>query len=143
MMSAHLRGAESPPRTQSQPPAQPHAQGIAQAFKDTNKDLLNTSLPPPPQEEEEMKVKLVLVNRAGESRSPYVRAHAKNPVAWQIWGDEALELAKRENRLLFLSIGYSACHCMSLPLVSKYGKSGREMRLIFWNRVSCYGTGEF
>ncbi|PBP19520.1 hypothetical protein BUE80_DR009771 [Diplocarpon rosae] len=53
---------------------------------------------------------LVLTNRAGESRSPYVRAHAGNPVAWQIWGDEAVELARRENRLLFVSIGYNACH---------------------------------
>ncbi|KFY75595.1 hypothetical protein V498_09923, partial [Pseudogymnoascus sp. VKM F-4517 (FW-2822)] len=33
-----------------------------------------------------------------------------NPVAWQIFGDEAIELAKRENKLLFISIGYSACH---------------------------------
>jgi hypothetical protein len=59
----------------------------------------------------EKKEKVVLANRAGESRSPYVRAHASNPVAWQIWGDEAIALAKRENRLLFVSIGYSACHC--------------------------------
>lgn len=34
-----------------------------------------------------------------------------NPVAWQLWGDEAIELAKKENKLLFVSIGYSACHC--------------------------------
>lgn len=34
-----------------------------------------------------------------------------NPVAWQLWGDEAIELAKKENKLLFISIGYSACHC--------------------------------
>ena len=39
-----------------------------------------------------------------------VRGHANNPVAWQIWGPEALELAKKYNRLLFLSIGYAACH---------------------------------
>ena len=52
-----------------------------------------------------------LRNRAGESRSPYVRGHMNNPVAWQLWGDEAIELAKRENKLLFVSIGYSACHC--------------------------------
>ncbi|KFY78521.1 hypothetical protein V499_02344, partial [Pseudogymnoascus sp. VKM F-103] len=51
-----------------------------------------------------------LRNRAGESRSPYVRGHMNNPVAWQIFGDEAIELAKRENKLLFISIGYSACH---------------------------------
>lgn len=53
----------------------------------------------------------MLKNKAGESRSPYVRAHRNNPVAWQVWGDEAIELARRENRLLFVSVGYSACHC--------------------------------
>ncbi|KAL8656163.1 MAG: hypothetical protein Q9226_002762 [Calogaya cf. arnoldii] len=53
---------------------------------------------------------LRLVNRLDESRSPYVRAHASNPVAWQMWGDESLALAKKHNRLLFLSIGYAACH---------------------------------
>lgn len=36
-----------------------------------------------------------------------------NPVAWQLFGDEAIELAKKENKLLFISIGYSACHCTS------------------------------
>ena len=58
---------------------------------------------------------VALKNRAGESRSPYVRSHMNNPVAWQLWGDEAIELAKKENKLLFVSIGYSACHC-KLPL---------------------------
>ncbi|KAH7311019.1 hypothetical protein BKA65DRAFT_162940 [Rhexocercosporidium sp. MPI-PUGE-AT-0058] len=56
------------------------------------------------------KPELVLRNRAGESRSPYVRAHRDNPVKWQLWGDEAVEMARRENRLLFLSVGYAACH---------------------------------
>ena len=36
-----------------------------------------------------------------------------NPVAWQLWGPEALELAKKSNRLIFISIGYAACHCNS------------------------------
>ncbi|CAI6329273.1 unnamed protein product [Periconia digitata] len=53
---------------------------------------------------------LKLVNRLGESRSPYVRAHMNNPVAWQMWGPEALELAKKSDRLIFISIGYAACH---------------------------------
>ena len=34
-----------------------------------------------------------------------------NPVAWQEWGEEALALARKHNRLLFISIGYAACHC--------------------------------
>jgi uncharacterized protein YyaL (SSP411 family) len=53
---------------------------------------------------------LKLTNRLRESRSPYVRGHMNNPVAWQIWGPEALELAKTSNRLIFISIGYAACH---------------------------------
>ncbi|EEP81109.1 conserved hypothetical protein [Uncinocarpus reesii 1704] len=51
-----------------------------------------------------------LVNRLSESRSPYVRGHMNNPVAWQLWDSAAIDLAKRLNRLIFLSIGYSACH---------------------------------
>lgn len=54
---------------------------------------------------------LVLVNKAGDSKSPYVRAHSSNPVAWQLWSEETISRARIENRLLFISIGYSACHC--------------------------------
>ena len=61
---------------------------------------------------------LKLVNRLGESRSPYVRGHMNNPVAWQMWGKEALAMAKKSNRLLFVSIGYAACHCKTTPLTS-------------------------
>ncbi|KAF2146063.1 uncharacterized protein K452DRAFT_305049 [Aplosporella prunicola CBS 121167] len=53
---------------------------------------------------------LRLTNRLSESRSPYVRGHMNNPVAWQMWGPEAIALAKKHNRLLFISIGYAACH---------------------------------
>jgi len=38
-----------------------------------------------------------------------------NPVAWQMWTPEALALAKKTNRLIFVSIGYAACHCMPFP----------------------------
>ena len=51
-----------------------------------------------------------LVNRCGDSKSPYVRHHMDNPTAWQLWSPETFALAKRTNRLLFISIGYSACH---------------------------------
>lgn len=40
-----------------------------------------------------------------------VRGHMNNPVAWQMWDAEAMNLAKKYNRMIFLSIGYSACHC--------------------------------
>ena len=46
---------------------------------------------------------------AGES-SPYLLQHADNPVDWYPWGEEALEKAKAEDKPIFLSIGYSACH---------------------------------
>lgn len=42
--------------------------------------------------------------------SPYLLQHANNPVEWYPWGQEALEKAKRENKLIVVSIGYSACH---------------------------------
>jgi hypothetical protein len=93
MMAAHLRGVDG------------EGQGIGQIYKNG----LNAA----PAVEEEAKEKITLVNKAGESRSPYVRAHSSNPVAWQTWGEEAIALARKENRLLFVSIGYSACHCSS------------------------------
>ncbi|WP_372644350.1 thioredoxin domain-containing protein [Ancylomarina sp.] len=42
--------------------------------------------------------------------SPYLLQHAHNPVNWYPWGDEALQKAQAENKLLLISIGYSACH---------------------------------
>lgn len=42
--------------------------------------------------------------------SPYLLQHAHNPVNWQPWGEKALNQAKSENKLLLISIGYSACH---------------------------------
>lgn len=95
-----------------------------------------------------------LVNRLAHSTSPYVRssstrlivpfthvcqvrAHKDNPVAWQEWTPETIALAQRLNRLIFLSIGYSACHCSStashFPLLQ---------RLTAF-RVPCYGKGVF
>ena len=43
-------------------------------------------------------------------RSPYLRQHAKNPVDWLPWGEAAFEKARREDKPVFLSIGYSTCH---------------------------------
>jgi hypothetical protein len=50
------------------------------------------------------------VNRLAGETSPYLRQHADNPVDWYPWGDEAFDRAREENRPVFLSIGYSACH---------------------------------
>ena len=49
-------------------------------------------------------------NRLDEASSPYLSQHADNPVAWQQWDAEALELAKERDVPIFLSIGYAACH---------------------------------
>ncbi|MCA9262327.1 MAG: thioredoxin domain-containing protein [Planctomycetales bacterium] len=49
-------------------------------------------------------------NRLAAETSPYLLQHAQNPVDWYPWGDEAIERARNENRPIFLSIGYSACH---------------------------------
>src|SRR5690242_4393224 len=49
-------------------------------------------------------------NRLASATSPYLRQHAENPVDWYTWGEEALTLAKPQNKPILLSIGYSACH---------------------------------
>jgi hypothetical protein len=49
-------------------------------------------------------------NRLAQESSPYLLQHADNPVDWQPWGEAALEQARREDRPILLSIGYSACH---------------------------------
>lgn len=49
-------------------------------------------------------------NQLANTQSLYLRKHANNPINWWYWCDEALELAKRENKPIFLSIGYSSCH---------------------------------
>jgi hypothetical protein len=49
-------------------------------------------------------------NNLIKETSPYLLQHAYNPVKWHSWGKEALEKAKAENKPIFLSVGYSACH---------------------------------
>ena len=49
-------------------------------------------------------------NRLINESSPYLLQHAHNPVDWYSWGEEPLARAKREDKPIFLSIGYSACH---------------------------------
>lgn len=50
------------------------------------------------------------MNKLSNSNSPYLLQHANNPVDWYPWGEEALTKAKSENKPIFLSIGYAACH---------------------------------
>ncbi|MDE1769041.1 MAG: thioredoxin domain-containing protein [Thaumarchaeota archaeon] len=49
-------------------------------------------------------------NNLIKESSPYLLQHAYNPVQWYSWGEEALNKAKQENKPIFLSVGYSACH---------------------------------
>jgi len=49
-------------------------------------------------------------NHLAAETSPYLQQHADNPVDWYPWGEEAFEKAARENKPIFLSIGYSTCH---------------------------------
>lgn len=49
-------------------------------------------------------------NRLALEKSPYLLQHAKNPIDWYPWGEEALSLAKEKDLPIFLSIGYSTCH---------------------------------
>ena len=52
----------------------------------------------------------VRYNRLIHESSPYLLQHATNPVNWYTWGEEAFETAKKEDKPIFLSIGYSTCH---------------------------------
>jgi len=49
-------------------------------------------------------------NRLGHEKSPYLLQHAGNPVDWYPWGEEAFDRAQKEDRPVFLSVGYSTCH---------------------------------
>ncbi|MBI2071050.1 MAG: thioredoxin domain-containing protein [Elusimicrobia bacterium] len=49
-------------------------------------------------------------NHLIREKSPYLQQHAYNPVEWHPWGEEAFQKARRENKPIFLSIGYSTCH---------------------------------
>jgi uncharacterized protein YyaL (SSP411 family) len=51
-----------------------------------------------------------LTNRLAAHPSPYLALHGSDPVAWQEWNAETVARAKRENKLLYVSVGYFACH---------------------------------
>lgn len=57
-----------------------------------------------------METTIPKANRLIHASSPYLLQHAYNPVDWYEWGEEALQKARRENKLILVSIGYSACH---------------------------------
>jgi uncharacterized protein YyaL (SSP411 family) len=57
-----------------------------------------------------IKKEAIMPNRLAQESSPYLLQHANNPVDWHPWDEEALAKAKAEDKPIFLSIGYSACH---------------------------------
>lgn len=67
-------------------------------------------------------------NRLFEETSPYLKQHAFQPVDWHPWGEKAFEKAKKENKPVFLSIGYSSCHwCHVMAHESFEDKSVAEL----------------
>ena len=52
----------------------------------------------------------IVTNRLANETSTYLQQHCQNPVDWYPWGEEALNLSRRENKPILLSIGYAACH---------------------------------
>jgi uncharacterized protein YyaL (SSP411 family) len=58
----------------------------------------------------QMETKHRFTNRLANETSPYLLQHAHNPVDWYPWGEEALNRARREDKPILLSIGYSSCH---------------------------------
>ena len=51
-----------------------------------------------------------MMNKLKEEKSPYLKQHEDNPVHWLAWNKESLELAKKENKPIFLSVGLSLIH---------------------------------
>lgn len=84
-----------------------------------------------------------LVNRTGQfmtnqlhaETSPYLQQHADNPVDWFPWGNAALEKARRENKPILLSIGYSACHWCHVMAHESFedGATAEVMNQLFVN----------
>jgi uncharacterized protein YyaL (SSP411 family) len=62
------------------------------------------------EELEEPDVQSRYFNKLIYEKSPYLLSHANNPVDWYPWGEEAFEKARKEDKPIFLSIGYSSCH---------------------------------
>ena len=76
--------------------------GSGVCFADSTKQTSSSAKSPPDRKAE--------YNRLINESSPYLLQHATNPVNWYPWDEEAFEAAKREDKPIFLSIGYSTCH---------------------------------
>ena len=76
-----------------------------------------------------------MANRLANETSPYLQQHAQNPVDWYPWGEEALALARHEDRPILLSIGYSACHWCHVMAHESFedADTAAEMNRLFVN----------
>ena len=61
-----------------------------------------------------------LLNQLKNSPSPYLAIHGEDPVVWQEWSPATMELARRQNKLLFVSIGYFSCHWCHVMQAESY-----------------------
>ena len=68
-------------------------------------------------------------NRLINEKSPYLLQHAHNPVDWYPWGEEAFEMAKRQDKPIFLSIGYATCHWCHVMARESFDNSEVAKRL--------------
>ena len=75
-----------------------------------SKSAIRTAFAEEPVGEKKVTHKAGKANRLAKESSPYLLMHAHNPVDWFPWGPEAFEKAKKEGKLIFLSIGYTSCH---------------------------------
>nr|XP_021190790.2 spermatogenesis-associated protein 20 isoform X2 [Helicoverpa armigera] len=77
---------------------------LTRSFSDNKIIMATSSTETPPVEQPKH------TNRLITEKSPYLLQHAHNPVQWYPWCQEAIDKAKKENKLIFLSVGYSTCH---------------------------------
>ena len=80
-------------------------------------------------------------NQLQYESSPYLLQHKDNPVDWMQWGEEAFEKARRENKPVFLSIGYSTCHWCHVMAHESF--EDEEIAAILNEPVSYYVTPTF
>src|ERR1700752_347033 len=74
-------------------------------------------------------------NRLAKETSPYLLMHSHNPTDWYAWGPEAFEKAKREKKLIFLSIGYSSCFWC--PVMERESFNNEEVAKILNEHFIC------
>ncbi|MEA3211219.1 MAG: uncharacterized protein QOE70_4276 [Chthoniobacter sp.] len=72
--------------------------------------LIAATIPSPAAEPQKTVSPPIASNALAGEKSPYLLQHAHNPVAWYPWGEEAFAKARREDKPIFLSVGYSTCH---------------------------------